>query len=71
MRQKTKQSPKCALCKSTLPEKFEGLKNCQNIPEDSGSPDRSQYHSQHSMTRANLIKSEEMVTNTTRVSKYI
>ena len=29
IRQKTKQSPKCALCKSTLPERFEGVTNRQ------------------------------------------
>ena len=29
IRQKTRQSPKCALCKSILPERFEGIANRQ------------------------------------------
>ena len=60
IRQKTGQNPKCSQCKSTLPERFEGVGNRQNGNgnDDSGSPDRIQYQSQPGQKRKRIQQME-------------
>lgn len=67
IRQKTGQNPKCSQCKSTLPERFEGVANRQNGNgnddrqngnDDSGSPDRSQYQTQPGQKRKRIQQME-------------
>ena len=60
IRQKTGQNPKCPQCKSTLPERFEGVGNRQNGNgnDDSGSPDCIQYQSQPGQKRKRIQQME-------------
>ena len=58
IRQKTGQNPKCSQCKSTLPERFEGVGNRQNGNDDSGSPDRIQYQNQPGQKRKRIQQME-------------
>lgn len=62
IRQKTGQDPKCSQCKSTLPERFQGVQTFDrqngNGNDDSGSPDRSQYQSQPGQKRKRIQQME-------------
>jgi len=55
-------SPKCMQCKSTLPERFQGVQTFDrqngNGNDDSGSPDRSQYQSQPGQKRKRIQQME-------------
>lgn len=66
IRTKTGQDPKCSQCKSTLPERFQGVQTLiqtfdrqnGNGNDDSGSPDRSQYQSQPGQKRKRIQQME-------------
>lgn len=52
-------SPKCTQCKSTLPERFQGVETQpRQTQDDSGSPDRSQYQSQTGQKRKRIQQME-------------